>query len=134
MKEKAKAGGAIPQQRELSETRRMPSLGSHPQSVFLPVCTLCGHRIAMMDEAQMLLSGQWLPNTDLQEPVFVLEVDAPLKFVQLPNGQFALLSEGDGKLMQVVQHMHEDCFDRLRVEARGFLEFDEIHREMFDDR
>lgn len=88
----------------------------------------------MMDEAQMLLSGQWLPNTDLQEPVFVLEVDAPLKFVQLPNGQFALLSEGDGKLMQVVQHMHEDCFDRLRVEARGFLEFDEIHREMFDDR
>ena len=68
----------------------------------------------------MLLSGQWMPNKDLNEPVFVLEVDAPLKFVQMPNGQYALVSEDTKATMAIIQHAHDICLEQMKAEAQGY--------------
>jgi len=77
-------------------------------------------KIDLLDEAVMLLSGQWMPNKDLNEPTFVLEVDAPLKFVQMPNGQYALVSEDTKATMAIIQHAHDQCVEQMKAEAQGY--------------
>jgi hypothetical protein len=113
-------------QRIQSKNIELPSvtLEANPQAQFLPRCTFCQHKIEFLNEATMLLSGQWIPNTELNEPVFLLEVDTPMKFVQLSNGQYALVSEDSEKTVQIVRHAHDECLERLRLEVTGFLEYE----------
>lgn len=105
-------------------TAVVPTLHKHPQSTFLPRCMFCQYRIDFLEEATMLLSGQWVPNAELGEPVFLLEVDAPLKFIQMANGQYALVSEENPKAAQVVRHAHDECLERLRLEVAGYMEYE----------
>jgi len=97
-------------------------LRSHEQSALTPLCCLCEQKIDLLDEAVMLLSGMWMPNKDLQEPTFVLEVDAPLKFVQMPNGQYALVSEDTKATMAIIQHAHNECLLQIKAEISGHVD------------
>lgn len=117
---KPKAGAPLERMRvpppEVPDAR----LRSNPQKALTPLCCMCMQKIDLLDEAVMLLSGQWMPNKDLNEPVFVLEVDAPLKFVQMPNGQYALVSEDTKATMAIIQHAHDQCVEQMKSEAQGY--------------
>lgn len=89
------------------------------QGVMIPHCMACLHTIEVMEDSVMCLKGQWMPNLELGEPVFVLDVDSPLKFVQLPNGQYALVTDPDGVADEVVLNMHEECLTRMIDEVNG---------------
>lgn len=95
-------------------------LRSHEQSAMAPRCCLCEQKIDLLDEAIMLLSGMWMPNKELKEPTFVLEVDAPLRFVQMPNGQYALVSEDSKATMAIIQHAHDACLSQIKAEINGY--------------
>lgn len=98
---------------------------TNPQAALVPHCVLCCQKIELLDDAVMILAGQWMPNKDLGEPIFVLDVDVPLKFVQMPNGQYALLTEEGGNVIGLVQHMHQDCLERIKAEVHGYMDYDE---------
>jgi hypothetical protein len=97
----------------------------NPQAVLVPTCTLCSQKIELLEDAVMILSGQWMPNRELGEPIFVLDTDVPLKFVQMPNGQYALMVDGEANLAELVQHMHVDCIERIKMEVHGFTDYDD---------
>jgi hypothetical protein len=101
------------------------------QNMFCPECMFCGTKIDLLDEGVVVLKGQWMPNTELGEPVFVLEPDAKLKFVQLANGQYGLLAETDpNETHQVIDHMHDECLERLRLRITEGFEMDDD--DMYD--
>lgn len=108
------------------------SLENSPQSAMVPHCAACQHKIDLLEEALMVLPGQWMPNREVGEPLFTLDVDVPLKFAQLPNGQYALLTEDGSSTIGLVRHIHADCLDRMIAEAHGEMDLymdEEMHRE-----
>lgn len=123
---KSKVGTA-----HISRMRMPPSevpdarLRNNGQSAMTPVCCLCEQQIELLDEALMLLSGMWMPNKDLQEPAFVLEVDAPLKFVQMPNGQYALVSEDTKATLAIIRHAHDECINQMKCDLNDYFGYEE---------
>ncbi len=87
----------------------------------------------MLDDATLIIKGQWMPNKDLQEPIFILDPDVPLKFVQLPNGQYALVAELEGTMAGVVQNMHDDCLERLLADLHGNYSDGDEYTGRFDE-
>jgi hypothetical protein len=91
------------------------------------------HKIDLMAEAVMVISGQWFANRELNEPVFVLEADVPLEVTALPNDQLALLAPGTRSSLDVMRHIHTDCLNRMLAEAHGELDYYLLDQDEYDD-
>lgn len=86
----------------------------HPENNHLPMCTYCDQPIHLLDDALCLIPGQWMPNRDMGNAMFVLEPDVQVQIVQLPNGQMALVTDAHSAM-----HSHQECYEQIKQEVLG---------------
>lgn len=76
-----------------------------------PGCALCGEpHVRIATEASIMLRGQWLPSTEYDTPVFLLDATSELVMLEMPNGQIALVPD---QLSGITQHAHMECLEHL---------------------
>lgn len=99
-----------------------------PENGHLPICTYCEQPIHLLDDALCLLPGQWMPNRDMGNAMFILDPDVQVQIVQLANGQMALVTDA-----HTAMHSHQECFDQIKNEVLGDMPMD-YHGEEEDYR
>lgn len=95
-----------------------------------PDCWYCNQPIDLLEEAHVMLPGQWMVNRDLGQAVFVLDPDIPLELVQLPNGQMALTMD----VTKITKHAHVECHEQVRAELLGMDPELHQHEEWYGPR
>lgn len=90
----------------------------HPANNHTPVCCYCQQSVDLLDDAICVIPGQWMPNRDVGEAMFVLEPDVQVQVMQLANGQMALMIGAE-----LTMHAHQECHDQVRAEVLGDFGF-----------
>ena len=97
----------------------------HPENNHLPLCTYCDQPISLLEDAFCLVPGQWMPNRDVGNAMFVLDPDVQVQIMQLPNNQLALVTDA-----HTAKHAHQECFEQIKNEVLGEMPMyeEEFHR------
>lgn len=106
-----------------------------------PFCAVCAERIGLMNDAQLMLRGQFFYDAQNGYALFLLDPDTKTGFVELPNAlgpdqpQYALIVNPDD--VYPIVPLHEACVEDVISleddEDEDEDDLDELEAELVED-
>jgi hypothetical protein len=102
----------------------MPALLNDDPLDETPLCQGCGPQIGLQEDACVVLRGMWVWNEEYDTEIFVLDPDTKFALIELPHGQYAIVTDRGGP----TKHTCVECFDTAYDDEDENEDDDTIYR------